>query len=159
MEYVFIIIGIVLVLAGLVGSIAPGLPGPPLSYLGLIMLELAQDERLFSTSFLITLAIITLVVTIAENILPVLGAKVYKASKQGIWGAIIGLIIGTFFFPPLGLIFGVFIGAVAGEILAGKKHGQALKAGLATFLGNILAMVIKLALSILIAFYFFQGLF
>jgi uncharacterized protein YqgC (DUF456 family) len=157
MEYVFIVIGPILIIAGIIGSVAPGLPGPPLSYLGLIMLELATGERIFSTSFLIVMAVITLAVTIIENLLPILGAKVSGASKAGIWGAVIGLIIGSVFFPPLGLIFGVLIGAIAGEILAGRSGGKALKAGLATFFGNVLSIIVKLALAGFIAYYFFTG--
>ena len=158
MEYILIVFGLIFVLAGLVGSIAPIIPGPPLAYFSLVALELAQDGRLFSNSFFIVLAIITAIVTIGENILPILGAKVSGASRQGVWGAAIGLLAGAFFFPPLGLILGVLLGAIIGEILAGKKRQQALRAGLATFLGNLMSMLVKLILSIIIAFYFFTGL-
>jgi uncharacterized protein YqgC (DUF456 family) len=40
MDWLFITTGILLLLAGLVGAVAPGLPGPPLSFFALVMLQL-----------------------------------------------------------------------------------------------------------------------
>jgi len=159
MEIVFLILGTVLVLAGIVGSIAPGVPGPPLAYISLFVLELAQPERVFSDQFFIVLGIVTLVVTVVENLLPLLGARVYGASRRGMIGAILGLIAGIFILPPFGLILGVLLGAVAGEVLAGKSGNQAWRAGFATFLGNLASILLKLILSLVLAYYFFSAWF
>lgn len=157
MEIFLYIIGTVLVLVGIIGSIAPGVPGPPLAYVALLILEWSKDSDVFSTEFLVVLGVITLVVTIVENLLPLAGARIYGASRQGMWGAVIGLVAGIFVFPPFGLIFGVLIGAVAGELLAGRNSRQAWRAGLATFAGNMASIFLKLALSFVIAYYFFTS--
>lgn len=58
-----------------------------------------------------------------------------------------------------GMILGVFIGATVGELIAGKENSMALKAGMATFIGSIIAVFIRLSLSLVMAFYFFVYLF
>jgi len=85
-----------------------------------------------------------------------MGAKVYKASSSGIWGSIIGMIIGILFFPPFGMILGLFVGAVLGELIAGKEEWRALKVGTVTFVASMLMILIKLAASGIMTFYFFK---
>ncbi len=154
MEFFLIFCGIIFLIAGLIGCILPVLPGPPLSYTALLFLEFSQKEQVFSKTFLIIFAVLTIFVTIIDYILPVLGAKWYGASKKGIWGSIIGMLIGLLFFPPVGMIIGVLIGAVVGELMAGKENSKALKAGVATFIAAIAGIFIKFSLSIVMTFCF-----
>ena len=100
--------------------------------------------------------IVTIVVSLSDNVLPVVGAKACGASKYGIRGSIAGLILGLIFFPPIGMVVGVLVGAIAGELIAGKKNYEALKAGIATFIGNIFSIFLKLATSVVMAFYYFM---
>ena len=159
MEYGLILLGIICTVVGVIGCIFPAIPGPPLSYAALILLQFAKEEPVFSKSFLVKFAILTIVVSLGDYFLPLLGAKKYGTSKYGIWGAIIGMIAGIIFFPPFGMILGIFIGAIVGELIAGKENSMALKAGLATFIGSMTAVLIKLSLSVVMAFYFFIYLF
>jgi len=39
MDYILIGVGIVMMISGILGGILPVLPGPPLSYIGLLMLH------------------------------------------------------------------------------------------------------------------------
>ncbi|MCJ7657369.1 MAG: DUF456 domain-containing protein [Candidatus Atribacteria bacterium] len=159
MEFVLILIGIICIIIGIIGCIFPAIPGPPLGYAALILLQLAKEEPVFSKSFLVRFAILTVIVSLMDYFLPLLGAKLYGTSKYGIWGAIIGMITGIIFFPPFGMILGVFIGAILGELIAGKENSMALKAGMVTFIGSIIALFIRLSLSLVMAFYFFIYLF
>jgi uncharacterized protein YqgC (DUF456 family) len=59
-----------------------------------------------------------------------------------------------FFFPPWGMIIGLLIGAVIGELLAGKKSADAFKVGFVTFAASIIMIVVKLILSGIMTFYF-----
>jgi uncharacterized protein YqgC (DUF456 family) len=159
MEYGLILLGIICTVIGIIGCIFPAIPGPPLSYAAFILLQFAKEEPVFSKSFLVKFAILTIVVTLGDYFLPLLGAKKYGTSKYGIWGAILGMMAGIIFFPPFGMILGIFIGAIVGELIAGKENSMALKAGLATFIGSMTAVLIKLSLSVVMAFYFFIYLF
>jgi len=148
-----IIIGLLISITGLIGCIIPALPGPPLSFLSLVILELAIDHA-YTLDFFYLWGGITVAVVLLDYVLPILGAKVYRASNYGIWGSIIGMIAGIIFFPPFGIILGLFAGAVIGELVAGKNEWEALKVGSATFFASMFMIFIKLAVSGVMLYYF-----
>lgn len=158
MDYVLIALGALLIIGGILGSVLPVLPGPPLSYLGLLVLHITEKYQ-FSTRFLIIWMIVTIVITAIDYLIPVWGTKRFGGSKQGIWGSIIGLVIGLFFFPPFGIIIGPFLGAVVGELIAGKDSGTALKSGFGSFIGFLAGTLMKLTAAGLMAWHFGKELF
>ncbi|NNG27523.1 MAG: DUF456 domain-containing protein [Ignavibacteriaceae bacterium] len=152
-EIILIILGVLIAIVGLIGCIIPAIPGPPLNFISLLILELAIEDA-FSMEFYIIWGVITIVVTVLDYVLPLLGAKAYRASGYGIWCSIIGMIIGTIFFPPFGMILGLLVGAIVGELLAGKEGSEALKVGSVTFITSLLMIVVKLAVSGVMTYYF-----
>jgi len=149
-----IVLGIILNIIGIIGVILPALPGIVLNYIALILLYIAKGEVEYNLRMLIVFGMLTLSVTLLDYILPLLGARKYGASRMGVWGAVIGMLVGILFFPPFGIIFGLLIGAFLGELIAGKEQSQALRAGFATFLGSLTSMVVKLLLAIVMTVYF-----
>jgi uncharacterized protein YqgC (DUF456 family) len=158
MDVVLIIIGIILILIGIVGCIIPGIPGPPIAYAG-ILLQVFKTENPFTTKFLIIWALITIVVSILDYVVPAIGTKKFGGSRRGVWGSVIGLFIGIFFFPPIGLIIGPFLGAFIGELTGGKETESALKAGFGSFIGFLTGVALKLVVTSLMAYYFFVSIF
>ena len=156
---VFIIIGCIFLIVGLIGCVVPGVPGPPFSFLALVMLSIAKRWEPFTLNFLIIMAVMTIVVTVLDYVVPAAGAKKFGASKFGFWGAVIGMLVGIIFFPPLGMIIGAFIGAIVGEMIVGKQTYDALKAGWGVFIGVMFGMLLKLIASGVMTFYFIKGLF
>jgi len=154
MDVVLIIIGILLLLIGFAGCIIPGVPGPPIAYIGLLI-QVFKTENPFTTKFLIIWALIMVGVSLLDYVVPVIGTKKFGGSKRGIWGSVIGLFIGIFFFPPIGLIIGPFLGAFIGELTGGKETQSALKAGFGSFIGFITGVALKLVVTGLMAYYFF----
>ncbi len=159
LETIVIVVGFIVSIVGLLGCILPVIPGPPLSYLALILLAVVKEWEPFSARVLWILAFITLLVTVLDYIVPAAGAKKYGASRLGVIGSVVGMLIGLFFFPPWGIFFGAFIGAVLGEIIAGKKSDHALRAGWGVFVGNMVAILAKLAASAVMLFYYIKGVF
>lgn len=158
LETIGIIIGALLILLGLAGCVLPVLPGPPLSFVGLLLLALINHFLPpLTPTLIIVMAIITLAVTVAEYILPLVSAKRYGASKWGIWGSVLGMAIGIFF-SPFGMLLGAFIGAVAVEWLVQKEKGRAIKAGWGVFIGSLVGTALKLGASGMMAYYFVRGL-
>lgn len=153
MDYLLIGFGIILIISGILGCVLPLLPGPPLSYIGLLLLHFTQDYQ-FSNKFLIIWGLITGVVYALDFIIPAWGTKKFGGSKRGVWGSIIGLVIGMFFFPPFGIIIGPFAGAVIGELTSGKESGAALKSGFGSFLGFLTGTILKLIVSGMLTWYF-----
>jgi uncharacterized protein YqgC (DUF456 family) len=156
---VLIILGIICLIIGIIGCFVPGLAGPPFSFLALILLSIAKRWEPFSPGFLIVIAAVTIIVTALDYIVPAAGAKKYGASKFGFWGAVIGMIIGIIYIPPLGMIIGAFIGAFVGELLIGKQSSAALKAGWGVFVGVMIGILLKLIASGVMTFYFIKALF
>ena len=99
---------------------------------------------------------LTILVTILDYVVPAGGAKKYGASKSGVVGAMAGMLIGVFMFPPWGMIVGAFMGAFAGELLARKEGRKALRAGFGVFVGIMVSAGLKLAFSGTILFFYIK---
>jgi uncharacterized protein YqgC (DUF456 family) len=158
LEGMMIVVGSILMLLGLAGSILPMLPGPPLSFIGLFLLALIKHfSPPLTATWVIILAIVTILVTALDYILPLLGAKRYGASKWGVWGSVLGMAIGLFW-SPLAMLLGAFIGAVFVEWFAGKKKGEALRAGWGVVMGTLFATILRLGVSGMMTYYFVLAL-
>lgn len=159
MTPLLLIIGLFSAILGIFGSILPVIPGPTLSFLSLILVSIAKEWVPFSTSFLIIAFCLTLLVSVLDYLIPLAGAKKYGASKPGLWGSVLGMVAGLIFFPPAGIFIGAFLGALAGEFMAGKDGAAALKAGWGIMMGNLAAITLKLTFSGVIFFLVIQELF
>lgn len=151
MDTFWFILGALFVLGGIIGSIAPLLPGPPLSYVGLLIQQLKSDPP-FTTKFLLIWAGVTLVITAVDYVIPLYGTKKFGGTSYGVWGCTIGLVAGIFF-PPWGIILGPFLGAFVGELLANNNSDKALKAAFGSFLGFLLGTLLKLVACVMMGWY------
>jgi len=156
-DILLIVFGILILLVSLAGCVLPILPGPPLTFVALLLLHFTEKHQ-FTSEFLIIWASVAIIVTIVDNLIPIWGTKKYGGSKKAVWGSAIGLVIGLFFFPPLGLIVGAFMGAVIGEMSDGKNTAQAFRAGFGAFIGFVGGTLLKLIASGMMTFYFFKEL-
>ena len=156
MDVAIVIIGIIMIITGIIGSIVPVLPGPPLSFIALLLLQF-REEPAFTWKFIVVWGGITLLVTLVDFLIPLLGAKKYGGTRSGIIGCFVGLVAGIFF-APIGLIVGPFIGALLGEIIGGKTIETALKPAIGSFVGFLFGTVLKLIAASVMAFYFFSNL-
>lgn len=139
-------LGCALVLAGLVGTILPALPGTPLVFLGLLLTAWAEGFGKVGWVTLTVLGVLTLASLGIDVAAGSLGAKRLGASWQATLGATLGTLVGLFFGFP-GLLLGPFVGAAAGEYLARRSWRQAGKIGLAAWLGLVVGTAAKLALT------------
>lgn len=162
MNTVLIIIAILLVLIGLVGSIVPGIAGPPFSFLGLLVLSFVKGIE-YSTTFLVVMGLIAAVVFALDYVVPVWGTKKLGGTKAGVRGSTIGLILGllvTFVFPIgfIAVLIGPFIGAYIGEKQAGTDDSQALKAAFGSFVGFLVGTGLKVIYACVCIFYVVRDL-
>lgn len=158
LDIILTILGTVCIVIGIIGCILPVLPGPPLSYVGILLLHFTSRVE-FSIHFLVIWAIVVIAVQLFDYYVPVWGTKKLGGSKYGAWGCAIGAVAGIFIFPPWGFIVLPLIGAVIGELINDKDINTALKAGLGAFLGFITGVVIKLIVAISLAVFFFSEVF
>ena len=141
METALIALALLLSIVGIIGCIIPGLPGHPLNYIAMWCLQWAIHP--FSISLMIIFGILTVLVIALDYLIPIWTGKKFGATRQGIIGSIAGMIIG-FFLTPVGMIAGMIAGAIIGDIIAGKTGAEATKSGIATFLGTIASIGLKL---------------
>src|SRR6476620_1698853 len=144
MDVLLLVLGFICVIVGIIGSFLPALPGPGLSWLGILLLYLTKAIPNNYLVLGITLAI-TLFIIILDYVIPAKGTKKFGGSKYGIWGTNIGLLIGLFFIPvPFGFVLGAFLGAFLGELYYDQKdHKRALKAATGSFLGFLASSFMK----------------
>lgn len=151
METLFIILALVCGIVGILGSILPALPGPPISYVGLLLMLLCEGVDISSTALWVT-GIFLVIVSILDYVAPVWFTNLSGGSKQATRGSMIGLIAGLFVFPPWGLIFGPFIGAFLGELAASATTGKAFEVAIMSFVGFILTTGMKIIYSGILLF-------
>ncbi|WP_338732697.1 DUF456 domain-containing protein [Mangrovimonas cancribranchiae] len=149
MDIVLTFIGFLFILLGILGSFLPVLPGPPISWIGLLMLYLTKAVENNWWILSITLAVALLVFAL-DYIIPAIGTKRFGGSRKGIIGTTLGLVV-AIFFPVLG-VFGIiiwpFIGALIGELMNKSDSKTATKAALGSFLGFLTGTFLKFILSI-----------
>ena len=126
MDILLITLGAICIFIGVLGSFVPVIPGPPLSWIGLLLLQYTSNVA-FSPIFIGVTGVIALLATLLDYYLPVLGTKKYGGSKGGVWGAIMGLLFAVFFpvFGPLGFLIWPFAGAFIGELSQQKNQKNA----------------------------------
>jgi uncharacterized protein YqgC (DUF456 family) len=157
-EIIGIIVGAILVFLGIAGCILPVLPGPFLSFLGLLVLALLKHfSPPLTPTLIVVMAVIAVAVTVGDYLIPLWGAQRYGTSKWGIWGSVAGMAIGLFF-PPFGMLVGALIGAIAVEWFVQKEKGKALKAGWGVLVGTLLGTALRLGVAGMMAYYFIRGL-
>lgn len=151
MEWFWIILGIVLVLVGIGGSLLPLLPGPPIAYVGLLLQQLRSDPP-FTTQFLLIWAGIVIVTLVLDYLIPIWGTKRFGGSKYGMWGCTLGF-LAAFWLGPWGIIIGPFAGAFIGEMIAKKDSHQAFKAAMGAFVGFLFGSLLKLVACFMMLYY------
>ncbi|HSB68087.1 MAG TPA: DUF456 domain-containing protein [Candidatus Methylomirabilis sp.] len=140
----------VLLLAGLVGSVVPFLPGPPLILLAALVHAFATGFNLIGPGRLAILASLTVLAQLLDYLAAAVGTKKFGGSGWAVAGAVVGGIVG-FFFGPLGLLLGPVLGAVAGELLKRGDLRHSLKAGLGTLIGMLLGAAARFTLAVSMA--------
>ena len=139
---------------GVVGCVVPVLPGVACAYAALWTLYptpyAVTGERLLVGGIVAGVAIVL------DSVVPAVGAKKFDCSRWGVFGCMVGTLIGIFF-APLGIVLGPFLGAVGGELIAGKALSSALRGGIGALLGFLAGVVLKFAACALFAWWFVQA--
>lgn len=158
METFWLLLAIALVVIGFAGTIIPMLPGIPLIFGGFLVWGLASGWKDYTMQTVVILGIVTAAIWLLEYYAGAIGAKKYGASKAGVWGTVLGGIIGVFAFNIPGLVIGSFLGAVIGEVIIGRSRREAWRAGWGAFLGFLAGTAIKVIAGLVMAGLFFYWL-
>ena len=150
MDIILLSLGFIFMLVGILGSFLPVLPGPPISWIGLLLLYLTEavpdDWWLLGITLVFAIAVFIL-----DYIIPAVGTKKFGGSKAGIAGTIVGLLVAIIFpvLGPFGIIVWPFVGALVGELINKADQKTALKAAFGSFLGFLTGTFMKFLIAII----------
>lgn len=144
----------ILVIAGLIGTVLPVLPGVLLVFGGLFLAAWADDFTRVGYVALGIIGALGLLSFAADFVSSVLGAKRVGASPLALFGAAAGGTIGVFFGIP-GIVFGPFLGAGLGEYFARGELLRAGKVGIGTWIGLLVAAIAKVVIAVAMVATFF----
>jgi uncharacterized protein len=116
-------------------------------FAGLLLAAWAGGFEQIHVATVVVLGVLTLLSFAVDFWATAHGARRVGASRKALVGAVLGTFAGLFVFPPFGLFAGPFLGALLGELLHGRELRQAAKVGFGTWLGIVLAVVLKLGLA------------
>jgi hypothetical protein len=134
---------------GILGGVLPVLPGPPIIWGASLIYAILTDFEDIGQSYLITFGLLTALVMLLDYVAGIYGAKRLGASRWGMVGAFVGMIVGVVIGTLPGFVVGPLIGAVAFELMIGRKMKDAMRAGLGTFLGFLGGTLMKVVISVI----------
>jgi len=138
-----------LIVGGLIGAVLPTLPGIPMIFGGIWLAAALDGYRHLGLWWLLALGGLAALGVLLDFVAASLGAKRVGASRQAIWGASLGTLVGMFLGLP-GLLLGPFAGALLGEFVSSKSVLRSAHVGLGTWFGLLFGALAKLVLSLTI---------
>ncbi len=158
MDLFLSILAVICGAAGIIGAVLPVVPGPALSYFGMLCAYWTDTSTLTSGKMWLW-GVLTAVVTALDYILPAYFSKMFGGSRAGIIGATVGVFAGMILLGPLGIVLGPFVGAVAGELLHDRENAdKALKVGFGSLVSFFVGSGMKIAVSAFMMYYIWKDM-
>ncbi|MBR5861683.1 MAG: DUF456 domain-containing protein [Bacteroidaceae bacterium] len=141
-DFVIVLFAWISAIVGVIGAIVPAVPGPPISFVGFLLLSFCDNNEVGVVTLIIT-GLLAVIITVVDYIAPVWFTKKAGGSKAGMWGSTIGLVIGLFT-GLWGIIIGPFLGAFIGELIVKTEPAKALEVAFMSFIAFLLTTGMKL---------------
>jgi len=135
-----------IIIIGIIGTIIPVLPGTVLIYAGFVVYGLITGFDSLGWPFYLGQIVLLGISYLVDFLASAYGVRFYGGSRAAVWGAFLGSLL-IIVIGPVGLIVGPLLGAVAGELIAGKEIRRAGHAGFGTFVGLLGGTVVKLVIA------------
>jgi len=137
---------VMLIVIGVAGTVLPALPGTALVLAGIVLGAWIDDFTRVGIGSLLIIGVLAVMAWGFDYAAGMLGARRAGASRQALWGAAIGTVVGLFM-GLVGVLFMPLVGAAVGEYLARRDQGQALRVGVATWLGIMAGLLAKVVIA------------
>ena len=149
-----LLISLLIMVVGLIGTVVPGLPGMPLILGGIALYSLGSGFSVIGVPQFLGLLVLG-AIGIGLNFLGnLIGARKFGASRIGLLGAFVGLVIGLFALGPFGIVFGPLLGAVAAELLQGRAAHEALRSGFGVLIGYVVGSLAEVLIALIMVGWF-----
>jgi uncharacterized protein YqgC (DUF456 family) len=152
------LLSVALILVGVAGTVLPALPGTVLVLAGIVLGAWIDDFTRVGWGVLAIVGVLAVIAWVLEYVAGLLGAQKAGASRQAIIGAAVGTVAGLLM-GLVGVLFMPLVGAAIGEWLARRDHAQAMRVGVATWLGIMAGMVSKVVIAFMMIGVFVVALF
>ena len=147
---------LILFALGFLGTVLPLLPGAALIWAGMFLYGILTGFAGLGLSFYLLQGLAVVLVWGIDYLSTALGTRYAGGSRAAVIGAALGLLLGLIFLGPAGIIFGPFLGALAGEMITGTSAEKALRSSLGALVGLFGGLVLKLIIQGVMIFWFFQ---
>lgn len=144
-----LVLAALLMLVGVLGTLVPALPGVPLVWAVALLYGWWEGFRSISPAYLGWTAALAVAALLGERYAAAWGSRRFGGSRAGAWGAFLGSVVGLFFMP-VGLVAGPFLGALAGELLAGRSGEDAVRASFGSVMGVFLGTAFNFAVALIL---------
>jgi hypothetical protein len=151
------ILSVALIVAGVVGTVLPALPGTLFVLAGIVLGAWIDDFSRVGWGVLSVIGVLALLAWVLDYVAGLLGARKAGASRQAIIGAALGTLAGLFM-GLVGVLFMPLVGAAIGEFVARRDHERAFKVGLATWLGIMAGLMSKVVIAFMMIGVFIAAL-
>jgi uncharacterized protein YqgC (DUF456 family) len=149
-----LVVSLVIVGIGLIGTVVPGLPGMPLVLGGVALFTLGTGFAVIGPlqfAAMVALGLVGIALNLFGNLV---GARTFGASRAGLVGALAGLAVGLVLLGPFGIVIGPLVGAVAAELLRGRATEEALKSGLGVLVGYFFGALAEALIALIVVGWF-----
>lgn len=148
---------IVLVLFGLsfVALIYPVLPSVTAVWAGFLIYHFFINSGELTAFFWIAMVILTIILTLADIFASSLSVKKYGGSSVGEKGAAISVILGSFIFPPFGIIILPFVVVLILEMRQGRSIQESFRASIGSVVGFLTGQLAEAAIQLAMISWFF----
>jgi hypothetical protein len=150
MENIVLVIAILFILLGIAGTVFPLIPGIPLAFLAIAAYGWQEGFQVITPKYLSIIGGLTIFSLLVDYLSTYFGAKYFGSSKEALYAAIIGSVLGFFILPPLGIILFPFLGAVLAEYYQDQNWNTAFRTGVGTLIGFFSGILFKLIIGIII---------
>lgn len=156
MSIIALVPTVILFILGILGIVLPLLPGTILIWAGMLLYGILTGFAGLSFTFYLLQGLAVVLSWSIDYLATALGTRYSGGSKAATGGAVLGLVSGLIFLGPAGIIFGPFLGALAGELLRGIPAKQALRSSFGALIGIAGGLVLKLVIAVVMIVWFFM---
>lgn len=148
MDILVLIIAVLFMVIGIAGTFLPVLPGVAMIFAAIAVYGWYEGFQAITIGYLMVLAGLTLLSMMVDYLSTYLGAKYYDSSRLGMWGAVLGSVVGLFIIPPLGIFIFPWLGAVGAELIQGHDTQKAMKSGMGAVIGLFSGIIFKVVIGV-----------
>ncbi|WP_077324325.1 DUF456 domain-containing protein [Virgibacillus siamensis] len=154
LDIIMWIIIIALFILSFVGIIFPIIPSPLVLWIGYLLYHFVINNSELTVLFWIGMVILTIILIVSDIIANSYFVKKFGGSKWGERGAAVAVIIGSFIYPPFGIIVLPFIVVIVIEMMQKRSANEAIRASVGSLIGFLGGAVAKVVLQLVMIGWF-----